>query len=192
MGGLFIAVVLAFPRGLAGLVHRSDPAAASSGCSGARADAIRRSRHQRRAGGIGDQTMSYSTDFLLALENVTRLVRRLQGRQRAQPLHRQGRAARHHRPQRRRQDHRARPDLRPHQGVGGLDQVQGPGDHRPQGARDRPPRHRPQIPDAVDLRRPHGVREPRNLGAARPQRRRRAVLEAHAGGRSNACARSRG
>ena len=60
-----------------------------------------------------------------------RLLRRLQGGQRAQPLHRQGRAARDHRPERRRQDHRARPDLRPDPGFGRLDQVQEPGNHRP-------------------------------------------------------------
>ena len=56
-----------------------------------------------------------------------RLVRRLQGGRRAQPLRRQQRAARDHRPERRRQDHRARPDLRQDQGHRRHDQVQGPG-----------------------------------------------------------------
>ena len=35
-----------------------------------------------------------------------------------------------------------------------------------QGAADRPPRHRPQIPDADDLRGSHRLREPRALDAA--------------------------
>ena len=74
--------------------------------------------------------MASNTDFLLALEGGHRLVRRLQSRQRPQSLHRLWRAARDHRAERRRQDHRARSDLRPYQGFGRLDQVQGPGDHR--------------------------------------------------------------
>ena len=55
-----------------------------------------------------------------------------------------------------------------------------------QGARDRPPRHRPQVPDPVHLRGPHRLRESRNLVSARPRRRRRAVLEAHRRGASSA------
>ena len=123
--------------------------------------------------------MASSTDFLLALENVSvsfdgfKAVNGLnlyidKGELRVIIG--------------RRQDHGARPDLRSDEGLGGLDQVQGPGNHRPQGTRDRTSRHRTKIPDSDDLRRPLGVRKSRTLDTARPQRRRRLVLEAHRGG----------
>ena len=113
--------------------------------------------------------MANSTDYLLSVEGLTRVVRRLQGRRRPVPLRRQG-------------------ELRVIIGPNGAGKttvldlisgrtrataahpVQGPEITGLQGARDRPRRHRPQVPDAVDLRKPHGVREPRDVVSARPQR----------------------
>ena len=182
MGGLFIAVVVVLPARNCRRDDRPDHSvgrlefgnwtAWARGRSSAAPDAQRRPNR-----GSDHNVLQHRFSARARIRH--RVVRRLQGGRRSQSLYRLRRAARHHRPERRRQDHRARSDLRPHQGVRRLDQVQGPGDHRLQGAGDRPPRHRAQVPDADHLRRPHRVRESRILGAARPRRRRRAVLEAH-------------
>ncbi len=54
----------------------------------------------------------------------------------------------------------------------------GTGDHEAEGAPDRAGRRRPQVPDAVDLRRSHRVRESGDLVSARAHRVRRADLHA--------------
>ena len=105
-------------------------------------------------------------------------LRRLQGGQRSVLLCRGERDPRHHRPQRRRQDHGARPDLRQDQGHVGLDPVSRQGADEAEGEPDRAGRRRAQVPDAVDLRRPHRVRESRDFLSARPHRVRRADLHA--------------
>ena len=180
MGGLFIAVVLAFPRGLAGLVTdqivpllgqlrgarpRSQPRAAAPApappnrettpCRTPAPTSCSRSKTSRFRSTASRPSMTLN---LYIDKNELRVIIGPNGAGKTTVLDLIcGRTKVSER----------------------LDQVQGPGDHRPQGARDRAPRHRPQVPDAVDLRRPHGVREPGNLGAARPQCRRRPVLEAH-------------
>ena len=50
-----------------------------------------------------------------------------------------------------------------------------------QGIPDRPRRHRPEIPDPVDLRKPHRLREPRTLPSHRPRRLRLPDVPPHAG-----------
>ncbi len=127
--------------------------------------------------------MPPETDFLLARRGPDCLVRRIPRRRRPVSLPRPQRNPRHHRTERRRQDHRAGSDLRPHQSDQRIDQVQGPGTDPHEGARDRPRRHRPEVPDAVDLRRSYGVREPRNLLPPRPLGFRRTRLSPRRRGR---------
>jgi hypothetical protein len=91
-----------------------------------------------------------------------RLLRRLQGGQRTQLLRRQGRDPRHHRPERRRQDDGARSDLRP-------DPRTTAGSVRFKGKELLEMREdqivhagrRAQVPEPLDLRGPHRLREPR-------------------------------
>ena len=182
LGGLFIAVVLAFPNGLAGIwgdyvQPRIDRLIASrKPKSGGWTDS---SRRRRRPGRVRRSIMLIGhqpKDFLLAVEGAHGFLRRLQGGQRSVLLCRGERDPRHHRPERRRQDHGARPDLRQDQGDLRFDPVSRQGADEDEGKPDRAGRRRPQIPDAVDLRRPHGVRESRNLVSARPHRVRRADL----------------
>ena len=100
-----------------------------------------------------------------------RLLRRLQGDERAVAGHRAGRDARHHRPERRRQDdddghhHRQDPARRRRRLFRGHDRP-----HHARRGGDRRARHRPEIPEADRLREPHRPRQSR-AGAGRPARR---------------------
>src|SRR5262249_37753803 len=114
LGGLFIAVVLAFPAGLSGLwadyvqpyIDRLLASRKNGWSDGSVADGA-------PAEGGEHHACRPSTKGLPARGlRSHRLLRRLQGGQRSLPLCRGERDPRHHRPQRRRQDHRARSHLR--------------------------------------------------------------------------------
>jgi urea transport system ATP-binding protein len=79
----------------------------------------------------------------------------------------QQRIARDHRPQRRGQDHAAGPDLRQDPRQPRPHQVQEHGNDEAARVPDRALRHRPQVPDAVHLRKPERVPEPGSVLPAR-------------------------
>ncbi len=137
--------------------HDPSPADASS-CGTADGHAVRLPRGLPGSGGGVASMAEKLSASLLYLNNVTRLVRRVQGAERAVARGRGGRDARHHRAERRRQDdddgrrHRQDPARRGRRLLRGQ--------HRPDPARrggDRRARHRPQVPEADGVRVPHGL-----------------------------------
>ena len=179
LGLLFILVTLYLPRGIAGLWTRRrimmNLAVFAEQRAREAALVEQGNRHQRRTrGDAGRRHQPWRHP--LSRFGLGQL-RRLQGVERPDADRRCGRAAVRHRAQRRRQDH---DDGRHHrQDPPGLGHRVLRADDRPHPTvrtRDRRHRHRPQIPEADGIHRPHGVREPR----ARQEGRQARVADAHA------------
>jgi hypothetical protein len=149
MGGLFIAVVMYFPNGLAGLWQSqgkrlvtklrgdSKPVAPSLQKSPSRSPdhpplnpsvmASSQARPWRPANERTRHRFRIGCPSGPGHRRPDRVLRRLQGHRQAQPVRAAQRGARGHRPQRRRQDHAAGPDLRQDPRHRRQHQVQQPG-----------------------------------------------------------------